>query len=85
MSIIPEPEYFFDNPALQPDVDILGGEDHDVYAEARFVQGAHGEGRGRWVASFFPDLMAWDKVHSNSYSVIPNLSSCGPCLRRGRR
>lgn len=67
MSIIPEPKFFFDNPALQPEVDILGGEEHDVYSEAKFIQGASREGRsgsGSWVASFFPDLMAWDKLSS---------------------
>lgn len=67
MSIIPEPRFFFDNPALQPDTDILGGEEHDVYSEAKFIQGVAREGRttgGSWVASFFPDLMAWDKLSS---------------------
>ncbi len=74
MSIIPEPEYFFNNPALQPSMDRSGGEDHDVYSEVKFVPGMRG-GRGRWVASFFPDLMAWDKVNEGAgYGAIPTLS-----------
>ena len=67
MSIIPEPRFFFDNPALEPDIDIFGGEDHDVYSEAKFVRSAGRENRssgGSWVASFFPDLTAWDKLSS---------------------
>src|SRR5438270_538562 len=54
MSIIPEPQYFFDNAALQPTSDISAGEDHDVYSYAKWVQGARGSRRGGWVASFFP-------------------------------
>jgi oxalate decarboxylase/phosphoglucose isomerase-like protein (cupin superfamily) len=95
MSIHPDPSYFFNNPSFHPTGDLWGGEEHDVYSEARYVPGSHGEGgerrpgRGRWVASFFPDLTAFDKVHSNQGStVIPNLSYSLPnttTLRIGGR
>ncbi|MEE8518788.1 MAG: cupin domain-containing protein [Dehalococcoidia bacterium] len=79
MSIIPEPEYFFENPALEPTTDIMGGEEHDLYSEAKWVQGARTRRSGGWVASFFPDLMSFDKVHSNErLGALPNLSYCLP-------
>jgi len=79
MSIIPNPDFFFDNPALEPEFDIAGVEDHDVYSEAQYVTGARGDRRGGWVASFFPDLTAFDKVHSNAgLGALPNLSYCLP-------
>lgn len=79
MSIIPEPEYFFDNPALQPTSDISAGEEHDIYSEARWVQGARGSVRGGWVASFYPDLTAFDKTHGNdTMNALPNLDYCLP-------
>lgn len=66
MSLIPEPKYFFNNPALEPDADIFGGEEHDVYSEAKLIQAARREGgrSGSWVASFFPDLLAWENLGS---------------------
>jgi hypothetical protein len=78
MSITPEPEYFFDNPALQPAVDLMAGEEHDIYSEAKWVEGARGRRTGGWVASFFPDLMAFDKVHGADLAALPNLSYCLP-------
>lgn len=89
MSITPEPESFFNNPDAKPSVDMTGGEEHDVYSEAKFIQGSRGGRRGRWVASFFPDLMAWDKVNTGSpLSAIPTLSYSLPnitTLRIGGR
>jgi hypothetical protein len=84
MSIIPEPEFFFDNPETRATVDVFGGEEYDVFSEARQVPGAGRRGGGRWVASFFPDLMAWDRVSSgNNRGVgagsaqicLPNITS----------
>jgi oxalate decarboxylase/phosphoglucose isomerase-like protein (cupin superfamily) len=89
MSMIPEPDYFFNNPALKPSFDLMGGEDHNVYSEAKWVPTARRGRRGGWVASFFPDLMAFDKVHHNEgQGVLPNLSYCLPnvtSLRIGGR
>ena len=58
MSITPNPSFFFDNPALEPDVDLFAAD--GVYSQATFVEGA-GRSRGTWVAAFFPDLMAWTR------------------------
>ena len=84
MSIIPEPAFFFDNHDLRPTVDVFGGEEHNVYSSASFVEGARRRGRGAWVASFFPDLMAWDKMSEmgtrgvgalNAQICLPNITS----------
>lgn len=84
MSVIPEPKFFFDNPALQPDTDILGGEAYDVYSEAKYIKGASGYRGGGWVASFFPDLLAWNKLDSmgnrgpgafSSNITLPNVTT----------
>ena len=89
MSITPEPSFFFNNPALEPSLDIMGGEDHNVYSEAKWVQNARRRRSGGWVASFFPDLMAFDKLHGNdTMAPLPNLTYCLPnitSLRIGGR
>lgn len=63
MSVIPEPDYFFNNPHVEPDRDIYDPEDWQLYSSLTFVD--HGErGRGAfWVGNFFPDAKAWDKMH----------------------
>lgn len=76
MSITPEPSFFFDNPALQPDVDIFAAE--GVYSQAVYTEGA-GRARGTWVAAFFPDLMAWDKTRASD-SFAPGSESLGYCF-----
>jgi hypothetical protein len=76
MSITPNPDFFFDNPALEPDVDLFAAD--GVYSQATFVEGA-GRSRGTWVAAFFPDLMAWDKTRS-SESFAPGSESLGYCF-----
>jgi len=79
MSIIPNPDYFFDNPALEPEGDLTSAEQHDVYSEAVYVEGARRGRQGAWVASFFPDLMAWDKVQADrSVPVSQTLRYCLP-------
>ncbi|MEA2641869.1 MAG: hypothetical protein QOF51_3263, partial [Chloroflexota bacterium] len=84
LSIIPEPAFFFDNPATQPTIDLLAGESHDVYSEAKFVTNARRRRAGAWVASFFPDLMAWDRMGhmanrgpgaANAQICLPNVTS----------
>lgn len=89
MSITPEPEFFFDNPALQPTTDITAAEEHDLYSEAKWVEGARGRRTGSWVGSFFPDLMAWDKVNASAnLAALPTLSYTLPnvtSLRIGGR
>jgi len=61
MSVILEPEHFFDNPNLQPDHNLFAPDSEDYYSEARLAD--HGGTRGAlWVGNFFPDLKAWDKL-----------------------
>ncbi|MEA2640838.1 MAG: hypothetical protein QOF51_2232 [Chloroflexota bacterium] len=76
MSLTPNPAFFFDNPSLEPDVDLFAGE--GSFSEAKFVQNA-GRSRGTWVASFFPDLMAWDKTRA-SEAFAPGSESLGYCF-----
>lgn len=75
MSITPNPDFFFDNPALEPDVDIFS---EDIYSQAKFVESA-GRARGTWVSAFFPDLMAWDKTRPND-TMAPGWESLGYCF-----
>jgi hypothetical protein len=61
MSVIPEPEHFFDNPKVRPDYDLFAAGAEDYYSEAKLAN--HGGTRGAlWVGNFFPDLRAWDKL-----------------------
>ncbi|MPZ14208.1 MAG: cupin domain-containing protein [Chloroflexi bacterium] len=76
MSITPNPAFFFDNPALEPDVDLFS--DDVAYSQATYVEGA-GRARGTWVAVFFPDLMAWDKTRA-SEGFAPGSESLGYCF-----
>jgi len=68
--------FFFDNPALEPDVDLFS--DEGVYSQATYVEGA-GRARGTWVAAFFPDLMAWDKTRASD-AFAPGSESLGYCF-----
>lgn len=80
MSVIPDPSFFFNNPHIQPDRDLVDPEEEDLYSEAKFVD--HGRQRGAfWVGNFFPDLKAWDKIRplrrrgaggSSATLVFPN-------------
>src|SRR2546426_496744 len=61
MAVVPNPDFFFNNPSMQPDRDIF--EDESLFSEAK--QTTEGGRRSAyWVGNFFPDLKAWDKVHS---------------------
>ena len=63
MAVIPSVDYFFNNPNVQPEKDMASSEGDDVYSEIKYVQ--RGEKRGGfWISNFFPDLKAWDKLHS---------------------
>ncbi len=62
MAVIPNVDYFFNNPHVEPEQDVLGG---DVYSEAKLVQRGSKRG-GFWMSNFFPDLKAWDKLHAMS-------------------
>lgn len=76
MSITPNPDFWFDNPALDPDLDIFS--DDATYSRAAYVEGA-GRARGTWVAAFFPDIMAWDKTRA-SEGFAPGSESLAYCF-----
>ena len=58
MAAIPNPGFFINNPALEPDMDLA--EESEFFAEAKIVKG-RGE-RLVWSGNFFPDLGVWDKL-----------------------
>ena len=61
MSVIPEPEYFLNNPKGEPRG--VEGQEEALYAEAKYVEGEGGwVGGSRWFGNFFPDMQAWDKL-----------------------
>ena len=63
MAVIPSVDYFFNNPKVEPERDMLDPANGDVYSEAKFVERG-GRSSGFWMSNFFPDLKAWDKLHS---------------------
>ena len=62
MAVIPNVDYFFDNPHVEPERDMLDPELGDIYSQAQFVE-RDGKVGGFWMSNFFPDLKAWDKMH----------------------
>jgi oxalate decarboxylase/phosphoglucose isomerase-like protein (cupin superfamily) len=66
MEITPDPEFFFNNPYVNPN--ILYGQEQEFYSEAKSVMPGAGAGSlaGRilWYGSFFPDMRIWDKLHT---------------------
>ena len=76
MAVFQDPKYFFNNPYLQPDPEVLYRPDTDFYlSEARKV--TMGEGIGViWVGNFLPDMGAWDKLRGQSERGIGSMSAC---------
>ena len=67
MSVVPEPEFYFDNPS-SPEY----AEAADFYSEAKMVKPTEvGEGylgkRVYWFGNFFPNMRAWDKMDDNTH------------------
>ena len=66
MAIVPDANFFFNNPYV--DLDIFGKEGEDPYSEAKSMpaQNPRGAAAGRvvWHGRFFPDMGAWDKLHT---------------------
>ncbi len=62
MSIVPDPKFFFDNDFVN--TGIMG--EGDLYSEATSTPVDHPRGQGRviWNGRFFPDMLAWDKLHT---------------------
>ena len=62
MAVYQDPRYFLANSYLDPDPNVLYGEDEEFYySEAKYVQLGKDWG-AFWVGNFFPDLNAWDKL-----------------------
>jgi len=62
MNIVPDPGFFFNNPYVDPDA--LEG-NGDFYSEAKsFVPEGAVNGRVVWYGNFFPDMRAWDRLHT---------------------
>ena len=55
MAVIPNVDYFFDNPHVEPERDMLDPELGDVYSQAQYVE-RDGKVGGFWMSNFFPDL-----------------------------
>ena len=65
-AIVPDANFFFNNPYV--DLDIFGKEGEDPYSEAKSMpasepQGSRGGLAWNWHGRFFPDMGAWDKLH----------------------
>ena len=65
MSVLPDPDYFFNNPLV--DYNLLYGQGaREVYSEAKVVTlkepGSARDGRNIWFGNFFADMRAWDRL-----------------------
>ncbi|HSS64169.1 MAG TPA: cupin domain-containing protein [Gammaproteobacteria bacterium] len=62
MSVVPDPDFFFNNPYQS---NVVLAEDDDLFAEAQEVKtdGPDGPPIGcYWLGNFFPDLRHWDRL-----------------------
>ena len=66
LSIIPDPEFFFNNDSAGKDI---VAKEADFYSEAKILQPREGEtapglsaGMAYWLGNFFPDMRAWDRL-----------------------
>jgi len=61
MNILNDPDFYFNNPYENRGL----AEGQDTYAEAKsFVPEGSSTGRIIWYGNFFPDMQAWDKLHT---------------------
>ena len=64
MSVVPDPDFFFNNPYQTTDV--LDAGEKPFYSEAKLVvepgEGKWSRGRAVWQGNFFPDMRAWDQL-----------------------
>jgi hypothetical protein len=62
MQVIPNTEYFFNNPVV--DLDKVYGHGGEYYSEAKALDRPSAGGRvaQTWSGNFFPDMRAWDKL-----------------------
>ncbi|MCZ6624123.1 MAG: cupin domain-containing protein [Deltaproteobacteria bacterium] len=65
MSIVPDPDFFFNNPYIKSDV--LQGQNGGFYSEAKQIRLPGNQSAARavvWSGNFFPDMRAWDKLEN---------------------
>jgi hypothetical protein len=61
MGIIPDPGFYFSEKFNQPE--LLYGQ--DIFAAAKMMPNDNGrEDRPTWFGNFFPDMAAWDRLHT---------------------
>ena len=65
MSVIPDPEFFMNNPHVNKS--ILDDAEADFFSEAKDIEKDFGSAWGAvggtvWSGNFWPDLLAWDKL-----------------------
>src|SRR5262249_12212354 len=66
MSVINDPDFFFNNPYDQAAEDFL--RDAGFYSQARIrrdIADFWGSRQALWSGNFFPDMQAWDKLDAN--------------------
>jgi quercetin dioxygenase-like cupin family protein len=57
MSLVPEPNFYFDNPTERPD--LLQSSGDELYSVAKRASGGRG---ASWYGNFFTDMGAWDQL-----------------------
>ncbi|MEA2642120.1 MAG: hypothetical protein QOF51_3514 [Chloroflexota bacterium] len=63
MNIVPDPNFYFQNTYVDPKAIGVGGE--DFYSEAKsFIPEGARDSRVVWYGNFFPDMRAWDRLHT---------------------
>jgi hypothetical protein len=67
MHMVPDPNFYFDNPYVDPS--LVYGEGAEFYSEAKAIApppGSRAEAMRRviWLGNFFPDMRVWDKLHT---------------------
>ena len=75
MSVISDPEFFFNNPHTNGSM--IDEADRDFFSEAKDIEKDFGSAWGNvgqtvWKGNFWPDLLAWDKLTDYSdvrYSI----------------
>lgn len=64
MSAIPNPDFFFKNPLVDPSI-LYGEDESGFYSEAKvtaITDSGPRNGRNVWFGNFFPDMRAWDNL-----------------------
>jgi hypothetical protein len=67
MHLVPDPNFYFDNPYADPG--LMYGDGSDFYSEAKAIAPPPGSRAAQmrrviWLGNFFPDMGVWDKLHT---------------------